>query len=240
MTKNIMISLFITAGLLASSFYAVNLDGTDMNESVEEEEWTVLFDGTSTDQWRGYNMDRFPEEAWHIEGDELVFRPLEGSGHPPYDIITREKYSDFELSLEWNISEGGNSGIFHHAIEQPEHQIYWSGIEMQLLDNDAYPNLNDNQYAGSLYDLKPAEPQNTRPHGEWNTVRIISDGANVEYWQNGEKVVEFERWSLEWFDMVRASKFECHPSFGTVPNGYIGLQDHSDEVRFRNIRIRRL
>lgn len=218
-------------------------DGSSQNPSAEnnsDKEWTILFDGTNTDHWRGYNMDRFPDEAWSIENNELVFSPADGGSSQGFDIITREKYQDFELELEWWISEGGNSGIFHHAIEQPDHQIYWSGIEVQILDNEVNSNLNDNQLAGSLYDLKPANPQNTKPQGEWNFFRIISEGPHVEYWQNGEKIIEFERWSTEWFDMVRNSKFECHPSFGTVPNGYIGLQDHSDMVKFRNIRIRRI
>jgi hypothetical protein len=238
MKTKTLFSMSITLFALSLIFSGC-MSGNSDNPSGESEEWTILFDGSSTEHWRGYNMNRFPDETWTIEGDELVFRPSEGQNQA-HDIITREKYKDFELRLEWQISEAGNSGIFHHVIEQPDHQIYWSGIEMQILDNEAFPNLNDHQYAGALYDLKPATPQNAKPHGEWNTVRIISNGSHMEYWQNGEKVVEFERWSNEWFDLVRASKFECHPSFGTVPKGHIGLQDHSDMVKFRNIKIRRL
>lgn len=226
--------LLITIGCTDSSSQNPSAEGSS------EEEWTILFDGTNTDHWRGYNMDRFPDEAWSIEDEELVFRPLDSGSSQGFDIITTEKYRDFELELEWWISEGGNSGIFHHAIEQPNHQIYWSGIEVQILDNETNANVNDNQLSGSLYDLKPANPQNTKPQGEWNLIRIISEGPHVEYWQNGEKIVEYERWSKEWFDMVRDTKFECHPSFGTIPNGHIGLQDHSDMVKFRNIKVRKL
>ncbi len=236
--KSILLFIFGTGIILLgcqASADRGNMEDSDRSDS--DEEWTILFDGINTDHWRGYNMEHFPDQAWSIEGDELVFSP---TGQGGLDLITKEKYQDFELRLEWNISEGGNSGIFHHVIEQPDHEIYWSGPEMQILDNDAYPNSNDDQLAGSLYDLKPAEPQNTKPQGEWNSVRIISDGNHVEYWQNGEKVVEFERWSSDWFDRVGETKFECHPSFGTVPNGHIGLQDHGDVVRFRNIEIRRL
>lgn len=199
-------------------------------------EWITLFDGESTEHWRGYNMDAMPEK-WIIEGDELVLHPEQG---PRVNLITREKYQDFEFRAEYNISEGGNSGIFHHVIEQPGLAIHWSGPELQILDNEAFPESHQSQLSASLYDLKPAVPQNTRPAGEWNEIKIISDGPFMEYWQNGEKVIEFERWSVEWFEMVRNTKFECHTSFGTVPNGHIGLQDHGDQVKFRNIRIREL
>lgn len=199
-------------------------------------EWTVLFDGTGLEQWRGYNMDGIPE-GWRIDGDELVFLHAERSGGN--DLITREKFGDFELRLEYSISEGGNSGIFHHALEQPGYAIYWSAPEFQILDDASYPGNRPDQLSSSLYDLIAAEPQNTRPAGEWNSVRIISDGPRVEYWQNGERVVVFERWSAEWFELVRGTKFEPHAAFGTIPSGHIGLQDHGDEVRFRNIVIRK-
>ncbi len=230
------VCVLLIFGLLYSGCQADNNSNRNGVEAADEE-WTILFDGESIDHWRGYNMDGLPD-GWLIEGDELVFRPEEGMNTT--DIITNEKYSDFEFRAEYNISEGGNSGIFHHVIEQPGQAIFWSGPEMQILDNEAYPGNEDFQRSGSLYDLLPADPQNTLPPGEWNSVRIISEGADMEYWQNGEKVVEFTRWSPEWFEMVRNSKFECHPSFGTVPEGHIGLQDHGDEVRFRNIKIRRL
>jgi hypothetical protein len=202
--------------------------------------WEMLFDGVSTENWRVYNQDSFPEQGWTVEDGVLIFRPVEDGDTGPLDLITTEQYQDFELELEWMISEGGNSGIFHHVVEQPGQAIYWSGIEMQIIDNDAYPQLADNQLSGSLYEMKAPEPQNVRPHGEWNSTRIVSDGPSMQYWQNGELVIEFERWTAEWYEMVRNTKFACHPSFGNAPKGHIGLQDHGDEVRFRNIRIREL
>lgn len=202
------------------------------------QDWVVLFDGESTAHWRGYNSNEFPSEVWEIEGDELVFRPAENMG--ANDIITKETYTDFELELEWWISEGGNSGIFHSVVEQPGVAIYWSGIEVQIIDAGGYDGLSEAQESGALYDMKPAVPQNVKPQGEWNRVRIVSDGPHVEYWQNGEKVVEYERWNAEWYDMVKNSKFECRPSFGNAPSGHIGLQDHGNVVKFRNIRIREL
>ena len=244
--KNILSAAIITSLLFSLPLLANSGSENDkpsvlkLSEAEAEEGWELLFDGVSADQWRGYNMDTFPAQGWTIENGVLVFRPVEGESPGPLDIITREKYSDFELSLDWMISEGGNSGIFHHVVEQPGIAIYWSGIEMQILDDNAYDNLNASQYSGALYDMKPAVPQNTKPHGEWNSIKIVSDGPKMEYWQNGEKVVEFERWTAEWYEMVRGTKFECHPSFGNSPSGHIGLQDHGDEVKFRNIRIRRM
>jgi len=222
-----------------------NTNATNSGNDNGNGNWITLFDGTDTDQWRQYNSDTFPDRGWQIEDGLLVFRPEPGpewtSGR---DIITRDTYQDFELQLEWMIEEGGNSGIFYHVLEQPNQAIYWSGLEMQILDNENHPDadqgVDGNRKAGSLYDLIPAVPQNTRPHGEWNTVRIKSDGSRVEHWMNGEKVLEFERWTPGWYEMLRNSKFRCHNEFGALQRGHIGLQDHSDIVKFRNIRIRNL
>jgi hypothetical protein len=210
-----------------------------------EAEWINLFDGTSTEHWKQYNADSFPEMGWVIEDDMLVFRPVPGPDWTSgLDIITRQKFGDFELELEWMIEEGGNSGIFYHVLEQPTQAIYWSGLEFQLLDNENHPDatqgVDGNRKAGSLYDLIPANPQNTRPHGEWNDVRIVSSGPKIEHWMNGEKILEFERWTVEWFELLRRSKFRTFNEFGAMPSGHIGLQDHGDVVKFRNIRIREL
>lgn len=206
--------------------------------------WELLFDGESTDQWRGYNMDDFPENGWIVQDGLLQFDPSETSDQTgSMDIITRETYEDFEFKIDWMIEQGGNSGIFYHVLEQ-DRAIYWSGPEYQILDNvnhpDASQGTNGNRKAGSLYDLIPADPQNTHPYDEWNTVRIVSDGATIQHWQNGEKVVEFERWTKDWFDMLHESKFNCYPEFGAIRDGHIGLQDHGDVVKFKNIKIRKL
>jgi len=218
-------------------------ESDSMNKLTQQEMndgWQLLFDGESTEYWRGYGMDAFPSDGWVIEDSALVFRAPE-SGSSGLDIITKETYEDFELSLEWMISEGGNSGIFYHVLEQ-DRAIYWSGPEFQILDNENHPDadqgVNGNRKSASLYDLIPAQPQNTHSFGEWNTIRIVSDGPTIQHWQNGEKVVEYERWTEDWFNMLHESKFNCYPEFGAIQNGHIGLQDHGDEVKFRNIKIR--
>lgn len=250
MIKN---TLFVTIYIAAASviFWGCSGDlsakqeSKSMNTLTQQEindGWELLFDGESTEHWRGYGMDDFPEEGWIIEDNALVFRAPE-SGSSGLDIITKQTYEDFELTLDWMISEGGNSGIFYHVLEQ-DRAIYWSGPEFQILDNENHPDadqgINGNRKSASLYDLIPAQPQNTRPFGEWNSIRIKSDGSTIQHWQNGEKVVEFERWTENWFDMLHESKFNCYPEFGAIRKGHIGLQDHGDEVKFRNIKIRTL
>ena len=221
-----------------------NEESTEMGNK-ENNEWIMLFDGSSTDHWRGYNHEEFPSHGWKVEGNELVFRPpTSNEWTSGLDIITKQTFSDFELQLEWMVSEGGNSGIFYHVLEQPTQAVYWSALEMQILDNENHPDsnmgVNGNRKAGSLYDLIPANPQNTKPHGEWNSVKIISDGNRIEHWQNEEIVVEFERFTPEWFEMLRNSKFSNHNEFGAIREGHIGLQDHGDIIKFRNIKIREL
>ena len=232
---------------VALVFSMISCNGQQVEEETTEpaaNEWVSLFDGSDLEHWRGYNLDEVPD-GWDIEGDELVFTPPEDDGDMHgRDLMTREQYSDFELEIEWNISQGGNSGIFYFVLEQSEREIYWSAPEMQVLDNEHHPDatqgVDGNRKSGSLYDLVPADPQNFNGYGEWNSVRIISDGNHVEHWQNGEKVLEYERNTPEWFDMLHDSKFNCYPEFGALREGHIALQDHGDIVRYRNIRIREL
>lgn len=241
-----IISLVLFAG--CSEGQSQQTDETSaMNELTEQEindGWKLLFDGESTEHWRGYNMDDFPEAGWQVEDGHLVFRPSDSDEWTSgLDIITRDKFSDYEFKIEWMVEQSGNSGIFYHVLEQ-ERALYWSGPEMQILDNVNHPDADQgesgNRKAGSLYDLIPAEPQNTNPHDEWNSVKIVSDGPLIQHWQNGEKVVEYERWTPGWFDMLHESKFNCYPEFGAMRQGHIGLQDHGDVVKFKNIKIREL
>lgn len=212
-----------------------------------KEGWHLLFDGKSVDQWRGYCQDSFPSHGWDVVNGTLHCigsgRGEAGSGG---DIITRKKYKNFELSLEWKISEGGNSGIFYLARERcgtDAKPIYESAPEMQILDNerhvDAKLGKDGNRQAGSLYDLIPAKPQNAKPAGEWNQVKITVYRGTVVHWMNGANVLEYHLWTPEWKKMVANSKFKDWNDFvNTAEEGYIGLQDHGDDVWFRNIKIK--
>jgi len=219
------------------------------SDQESEDDWELLFDGKTTKGWRGYNKDDFPDKGWTVEDGKLV---LKGSGAGEAggagDIIYDKKFKDFELELEWKISEGGNSGIFYLAQEVEGQPIWKSAPEMQILDNEKHPDAklgkDGNRKSGSLYDLIPADPQNANPPGEWNKVRIMVYRGTVVHSMNGENVVEYHLWTDDWKDMVEKSKFKGMEDFinagGEDRSGYIGLQDHGDEVQFRNIRIKEL
>lgn len=215
-------------------------------EQATDKDWIVLFDGTGTDGWKSYRSDAFPEKGWVIEDGTLK---CIGSGHGEAggrggDIIYDRKFKDFHLKLEWKISEGGNSGIFYLAEKIPNEPIWKSALEMQILDNnrhlDAKLGVRGNRMAGSLYDLIPAEPQNAKPAGEWNAVEIIVYQGTVVHKMNGEKVLEYKLETPEWEAMVAHSKFKKCTEFGKYREGYIGLQDHGNDVWFRNIMIKEL
>lgn len=230
-------SLLLILGL------SINMSTAQHNTLTEEEQkegWILLFDGESTDHWRGYNSGTFPEDGWVAEDGALIVLEDGGGG----DIISRHKYGDFVLKLEWKVQKGGNSGIFYRGIEQPNQPIYWSAPEFQILDDENHPDAemgeDGNRKSASLYDLIPAKPQNSNPYGEWNSAKIVTKGSTIEHWQNGEKVVTYEMWTNEWYEMIRNSKFSEHPEFGDPREGHIGLQDHGNRVSFRNIKIKEL
>lgn len=239
--------LLMIIAMVAASCGSSGGDKEKEGSAMAEEEWTVLFDGASTENFRGYGQENFPEQGWEIvDGTLHCIGSGQGeAGGQGGDIITREKYDNFELSLEWKVSEGGNSGIFYLAQELEGKPIYMSAPEMQILDNEKHPDAklgNDgNRQAGSLYDLIPADPQNTKPAGEWNKVKILVYKGTVVHYQNGEEVLEYHLWTDQWKEMVAGSKFADWPEFvNPAKEGYIGLQDHGDDVWFRNIKIKEL
>lgn len=205
----------------------------------------LLFDGKSTDQWRSYGKTEFPK-GWVINDNAIqCYGSGKGEAGQGGDIITKEKFKNFELTLEWKISEGGNSGIFYLAQEITGEPIWKSAPEMQILDNAKHPDAkmgkDGNRQAGSLYDLIPASPQNAKPAGEWNTVKIMVYKGTVVHYQNGEQVLEYHLWTEDWNKMCTNSKFKSYKWFvDTAQEGHIGLQDHGDDVWFRNIKIKKL
>jgi hypothetical protein len=218
------------------------------DKSEDGKDWVVLFDGTSSEGWRGYKKDHFPE-AWKVVDGTIH---CEGSGRGEAgnkdggDIIYDQKFKNFTLSLEWKISEGGNSGIFYLGQEEGLDYIWKTAPEMQVLDNDKHPDaklgIDNNRQAGSLYDLIAAKPQNAKPVGEWNQVEITVYDGTVVHKQNGVNVVEYHLWTPEWNELVAGSKFpKLNEDWANVANeGFIGLQDHGDDVWFRNIKIKEL
>lgn len=227
--------------------------------------YITIFDGKSTEGWRGYGKDELPGR-WTIDNGALKISGAGGGEAQEKDggdIIFAHKFKNFILELEWKVAKGSNSGIFYLAQEiestdkdgkvKMEH-IYISSPEYQVLDNvnhvDAMAGKDGNRQSGSLYDMIPAKPQNSKPFGEWNKAEIVVSKGTVFHKQNGETVVEYHLWTPEWTKMLQDSKFkegstEFPLAFELLNNcggpnreGYIGLQDHSDDVWFRNIKIK--
>lgn len=196
-------------------------------------EWQVLFDGGTAAQWRGFRQESLPD-GWQIV-DSALTRLGEGG-----DIVTRDQFGDFELTLEWKVAPCGNSGIMFRVTEEAEH-TYYSGPEMQVLDDACHADGQSRlTAAGANYALHPAPEGVVKPAGEWNTARLVANGAVVEHWLNGVKVVEYELWTPEWEALVKDSKFVEWPPYGRQERGHIALQDHGDRVQFRNIKIREI
>jgi len=228
----------------------VNLDGF----AKDKDGFITLFDGTFNG-WRGYDQDTVPCR-WSVDDGAIKFSGNGGGEAQDMgggDLIFAHKFKNFELTFDWKISEGGNSGVFFLAREIKGEPIYISAPEYQILDNANHPDAtegeNGNRQSASLYDMKPANPQNAKPFGEWNTGSIKVYQGSVFHKQNGKTVVEYHLWTPQWNEMIKNSKFKQGGDFplaysllinlgGDDREGYIGFQDHGNDVWFRNIKIK--
>lgn len=232
---------------------------------VDEEGYYTIFNGKDFTGWRGYGKDTVPSR-WTIEDGAIKFNGSgtgEGQTLQGGDIIFGKQLGNFELELEWKVDKGSNSGIFYLAQEvettkedgsKQLEPIYISAPEYQVLDNANHPDaklgVDGNRMSASLYDMIPAKPQNQKPYGEWNKAKILVYKGTVVHSQNGENVVEYHLWTPQWTELLQSSKFsqEKWPlAFELLNNcggenheGYIGFQDHGDNVWFRNIRVKPL
>jgi hypothetical protein len=217
--------------------------------SVKEkaEGWQLLFDGKEFVHWRGFKMESIPP-GWTVQDGTLHFDAQhgeEGFG----DLITKEQYADFELSLEWKITENANSGILFRVTEDYD-QEFMTGPEYQIIDdgNEVYPypeteesiELEDWQTTGANYALHTPSARVSKPVGEWNLTRLVVNGPHVEHWLNGTKIVEYELWTDDWKEKVAATKFSEWPQYGLNKTGHIVLQDHGQSIWFRNLKIKPL
>ena len=225
------------AALAVPGFLAAQAPNT-LSAEEKAAGFKLLFDGTAATDWRGYRQKTLPS-AWTVVDGTLGLSG--GNGEPSGgDIVTRDEYENFELRLQWRIAKDGNSGIMYRVSEEYE-APYESGPEMQVLDDAGHADGKSRlTAAGSCFGLYPAPAGIVKPAGEWNDIRIIANGAHVEHWMNGVKVVEYELWSPEWRGRVLASKFKQWPGYGMSKKGHIALQDHGNAVSFRNIRVRKL
>lgn len=209
--------------------------------------WTSLFDGKTTNGWHSYGKSE-AGAAWKPEGGVLHLDPVaKKNGAKGGDLVTKEEYSDFDLKLEWKIAPQSNSGIIFYVNEDPAKfsETYNTGPEMQVLDNGSPIKLGHpdaklySHRAGDLYDLIAAK-EAAKPAGSWNQVEIVSNKGKLDFYLNGQHTLSTTMWNDNWKQMIAVSKFKDMPGFGTFRKGHIALQDHGDEVWYRNIMIKKL
>ena len=215
--------------------------------NAQKKEWTSLFDGKTTNGWHTYGKDAVGE-AWKVVDGTLMLDPsqkegwqIKGGG----DIVSNESYGDFHLQLEWKISPNGNSGVIFFVQDEPKkyNYIWYTGPEMQVLDNDGHADGKIIKHrAGNLYDLVAGVEGAVKPVGEWNLVDIINEKGTLTLKLNGITTVTTTLGDESWKNLIKNSKFSKgeSPDFGKVFTGHIGLQDHGNQVWYRNIRIQRL
>ena len=203
--------------------------------------WKLLFDGETLNGWRDYNGAELTA-PWVVENGTLAALG-EGADEFGY-IVTDKQYENFELVFDWKIAKAGNSGLLYHVVERPRVDVpYATGPEYQLIDNVGFPPpIEDWQLAGADYAMYVADPAKTKlkPVGQWNKSKIVFDNGHVEHWLNGEKIVEFEAWSDDWFERKNSGKWDDYPEYGLARKGVFSLQDHGDRAWFRNMKVREL
>ncbi|MFN5478877.1 MAG: DUF1080 domain-containing protein [Chitinophagaceae bacterium] len=206
--------------------------------------WKKLFDGKSTKGWHIYRGEG-TGEFWRVEDGMLVFDPVMDKNSKVKkggDLTTDEEYENYHFSVEWKISEGGNSGIIFGVKEDSSYKkSYLTGMEMQVLDNERHPDAKINKHrAGDLYDLIACNKETVKPAGEWNKAEVVYANNEIKLFLNGEMVVSTPVGDENWDKMIKGSKFKSMPGFGKFRKGRITLQDHGNKVWFRDIKIKEL
>ncbi|RFS22663.1 DUF1080 domain-containing protein [Chitinophaga silvatica] len=240
MKKIIMGALMLGAVI---STQAVNAQKLNTLSSKEKKQgWKLLFDGTSTNGWHSYNQSS-ASPAWKVvDGAIALDQSAKKNGAPGGDLVTNDEYENYEFTIDWKISEAGNSGVIFSVHEDPSlSQSYLTGPEMQVLDDDKHPDgKNIKHNAGDLYDMIQAPKRMAKPVGQWNTAKIIKKDGHLTLWLNGTKTAETTMGTPEWDALVAGSKFKNWKEFGKYQKGRIALQDHGNDVWYRNIKIREL
>jgi len=231
--------LFVTLLFLTPVVFSQKLNTLSRKE--KKEGWILLFDGKNASQWRCTDDRPFKASGWLIKNGELGLRPFKGANKYS-DIMTKDEYSGFELTADFKLPPGANSGIKYLFTDYEKGGKL--GFEFQILDDKGHPDANlghnGNRKTGSFYDMIPASPdKKLNPMGEWNTAKIVCKGKHIEHWLNGKKILEFENGSPAFMEALQQSKFKSTvPVFGSVSRGHIMLQYHQSEVWYRNIKIK--
>ena len=229
--------LFFTIAIVIMSFMTHN-DQTDntLSEKEKKEGWVLLFDGTTMNGWRSYKNKE--SEGWDVKNGELYCK-AEGVTKRA-DLITANKYENYELQIDWKISPKKNSGIIY-MVNEENGASYESGPEYQVIDDAGYPaKLQDKQLSGANYDMHAPSAKVAKPTGEFNHTKIVINKGHVEHWLNGTKVVDYQLWTPEWEQIKGTSKWKDVKPYGLSKSGHIALQDHGGGIAFKNIKLKPL
>jgi len=233
-------SFFMGMLLIATVLFSCTEKQNVLTDQEKQDGWKLLFDGQSLNGWKNYNEAGIT--GWSAQDGNLASSGT-GSDSTGY-IITDKKYDNFELAFDWKIAAEGNSGVMYHVTESKKFKTpYKTGPEYQLLDDIGFPQKVENwQLTGADYAMHIADTtaKKLKPVGEWNTSKIIFNNGHVEHWLNGNKIVDFEAWTPEWFALKNSGKWTSAPEYGLSETGYISLQDHGSKAWFRNMKIKEL
>lgn len=234
------ITLFLISLLFVLNLQAQVADNV-LTDKEQKQGWVLLFNGVNLQGWTSVGKQTPPDKGWTVENGVLTVN--KGGAKRGGDIITKEQYSDFDLCFEFRLTKAANSGLKYFFTNYTKGG--WLGNEYQVLDDDFHPDAkagrDGNRKTASLYDVIPAGKKEMKPTGEWNKGRIVAKGTKVTHYLNGKKTVSYDRKSKAYQEAVKLSKFnEAQPLFGSVEKGHILLQDHQDEVSFKNIKIKNL
>ena len=245
MNRSILLAVLLFFNLMAGYSQQSNASSNQLTKAEKKQGWELLFDGRSLDGWHKYGGAPVGA-AWKVADGALYLDPsikqdwqIKDGG----DIVTNKSFSNFHLKLEWKIAKNGNSGIMFYVHEDST-QYRWPWMtapEMQVLDNEGHGDGKIKKHrAGDLYDLISCREETVKPVGEWNQVEIRSLNGQLELWLNGVNIISTQLWGEDWKKLIAGSKFSGMKGFGTFREGRIGLQDHGDQVWYRNIKIKPL
>lgn len=242
--KNInMIKQLLTLVFILSTGIVFGQALNTLTAAEKKDGWKLLFDGKTTKGWRNFNSDKIGS-AWKVADGALYLDVSNKVGNKVVDggaIITEKEYENYEMSFEWKIQACGNSGVIFNVKEGNYTEVWHTGPELQVLDNACHPDAKIIKHrAGDLYDLISCSTETVKPAGEWNVAKIVTKNSHYEFWLNGVKTVEFTMHTPEWDKLVAGSKFKDKPDFGKFKKGHISLQDHDDQVWYRNMKIKEL
>jgi hypothetical protein len=230
--------LAIAAITIAGFSFFVPTKGTDntLTDAEKKNGWVLLFDGKTTSSWRTYQ--NLPDDSWEVLSGELHCKK-DGVQHRA-DLVTKDQYASFELQLDWKVSKAANSGILYH-VQETKKSSYETGPEYQLIDDLGYTEkIEDWQKSGADYAMHPPSKIVSKPTGEYNHSRLVVNGAHVEHWLNGVKIVDFTAWTPEWQKLKATGKWKDYPDYGIAKTGVIALQDHGGGIWMKNIKIKKL